>query len=46
MEAGYRLAVEVEALATPEEDNGWAVLAATVRAEVCPDTEMLQTYKE
>ena len=26
MEAGYRLVVEVTALAKAEEDNGWAVL--------------------
>ena len=30
-ESGYRLVVEVEALANAEEDNGWAVLATTVR---------------
>ena len=29
-ESGYRLVVEVEALANPEEDNGWTVLATTV----------------
>jgi len=45
-EAGYRLVVEVEGLANPEEDNGWTVLATTVSAEVCPDAEILQAYQE
>jgi len=45
-ESGYRLAVEVEALANPEEDNGWTVLATTVSAEGCPDAELLQAYQE
>jgi transposase len=45
-EAGYRLVVEVEVLANPEEDNGWTVLATTVSAEVCTDTEILQAYQE
>jgi hypothetical protein len=45
-EAGYRLAVEVEALDKPEEDNGWTVLATTVSAEVCTDAEILQAYQE
>jgi hypothetical protein len=34
--------VEVEALANLEEDNGWTVLATTVRAEVCGDADILQ----
>ena len=38
--------VEVEALANPEEDNGWTVLATTVATEVCPDAEILQAYQE
>ena len=38
--------VEVEALAHPEEDNGWTVLATTVSAEVCTDAEILQAYQE
>jgi len=38
--------VEVEALANPEEDNGWTVLATTVGAEVCTDAEMLEAYQE
>ena len=46
IEAGYRLVVEVEALAHPEEDNGWTVLVTTVSAEVCPDAAILQAYQE
>jgi transposase len=45
-ESGYRLVVEVEALSNLEEDNGWTVLATTVRAEDCPDAEILQAYQE
>ena len=45
-ESGYRLVVEVEALTNPEEDNGWTVLATTVRAEVGTDAEILQAYQE
>ena len=45
-EAGYRLVVEVAALAKPEEDNGWAVLATTVPTEACADAEILQAYQE
>src|SRR5215217_7020493 len=45
-ESGYRLAVEVEALTNPEEDNGWTVLATTVSAETCADAEILQVYQE
>ena len=45
-ESGYRLVVEVEALANAEEDNGWTVLATTVDAEVCPDGEILQAYQD
>jgi transposase len=45
-EAGYRLVVEVEALANAEEDNGWTVLATTVDAEVCPDTDILRAYQD
>jgi transposase len=29
-----------------EEDNGWTVLATTVRAEMGTDTEILQAYQE
>jgi len=45
-EAGYRLEVEVTALANLEEDNGWTVLATTVPPEACTDTEILQAYQE
>src|SRR5207244_8360842 len=45
-EAGYRLVVEVEALANLEEDNGWTVLATTVSMEACTDAEILQAYQE
>ena len=45
-EAGYRLVVEVEVLANPEEDNGWTVLATTVGADVCSDAEILEAYQE
>jgi transposase len=46
IESGYRLIVEVEALAHPEEDNGWTVLATTVSPEMSTDTEILQAYQE
>jgi transposase len=46
LEAGYRLVVEVESLANPEDDKGWTVLATTVSAEACTDTEVLQAYQE
>jgi hypothetical protein len=42
MERGYGLQVEVEPLDNTEEDNGWAVLATTVSADVCTDAESLQ----
>jgi hypothetical protein len=42
LESGYRLVVEVEGLANPEEDNGWTVLATTVSAEGGADAELLQ----
>jgi transposase len=45
-ESGYRLVVEVNALPNAEEDNGWTVLATTVRAELCTDAEILQAYQE
>jgi hypothetical protein len=38
--------VEAEALANPEEDNGWIVLATTVSPEVSTATEILQAYQE
>jgi transposase len=46
LESGYRLVVEVEALANPEEDNGWMVLATTVGSEVCGDADILQAYQD
>jgi hypothetical protein len=46
LEAGYRLGVDVEALANPEEANGWMVLATTVRAEACGDTGILKVYQD
>ena len=45
-ESGYRLVVEVDALPNVEEDNGWTVLATTVRAETCTDADILQAYQE
>jgi transposase len=45
-ETGYRLVVEVEALAHPEEDNGWTVLGTTVSPETGTDAEILQAYQE
>ncbi len=46
LESGYRLAVEVEALANAEEDNGWTVLATTVSGESCADVEILRAYQD
>ena len=45
-ESGYRLVVEVEVLRHPDEDNGWTVLATTVRPEEGTDTEILQAYQD
>ena len=45
-ESGYRVVVEVEVLRNPEEDNGWTVLATTVRPEEGTDTEILQAYQD
>jgi transposase len=45
-ESGYRLAVAVAALSNSEEDHGWTVLATTVSAETCTDTDILQVYQE
>jgi hypothetical protein len=45
-ESGYRVEVEVEGLQNPEEDNGWTVLATTVRPEEGTDTEILQAYQD
>ena len=38
--------VEGEALSNLEEDNGWTVLATTVRSEECPDADILQAYQD
>jgi hypothetical protein len=38
--------VEVESLDRPAEENGWTVLATTVRAEEGTDAEILQAYQE
>jgi transposase len=46
LEAGYRLGVDVEALANPDEAHGWMVLATTVPAEVCSDADILQAYQD
>jgi hypothetical protein len=42
VETCYRLVVEVEVLPNVEADNGWTVLATTLRAEGCSDAEILQ----
>src|SRR5205085_11223199 len=46
MESGYRLVIEVEALANPEEDKGWTVLASTIDAGGWPDVDILQAYQD
>jgi len=45
-ESGYRVAVEVEVLSHPEEDNGWTVLATTIPPEGGTDAEILQAYQD
>ena len=45
-ESGYRVAVEVEVLSNPEEDNGWTVLATAVPPEGGTDAEILQAYQD
>jgi transposase len=45
-ESGYRVAVEVEVLSNPEEDNGWTVLATTVPPEGGTNAEILQAYQD
>jgi transposase len=45
-ESRYRLVVDTETLERAEADNGWTVLATTVGAEVCSDTQILQAYHE
>jgi transposase len=46
IESGYRLVVEVEAMANAEEDNGWTVLATTVSAEGGADVDILKAYQD
>ena len=46
LESGYRLVVEVEALAKAEADHGWTGLATTVDAAICPDADILQAYQD
>jgi transposase len=41
----YRLGVESAALERAKDEQGWFVLATTVGAEACADTEVLQTYQ-
>src|SRR5262244_3753328 len=45
-ESGYGLMVEGDALPNAAVDNGWTVLATTVRAERCTDAEILEAYQE
>jgi hypothetical protein len=42
----YHLGVEVTVQAMPEEENGWIVLATTVRAERWGESAILQAYQE
>jgi len=45
-EVYYRLGVERTALERAKDEQGWFVLATTVGAEECADTEILQVYQE
>jgi transposase len=45
-EVYYRLGVESAALERAQDEQGWFVLATTVGAEGCSDTEVLQAYQE
>lgn len=45
-ETRYRLAVEAQALAQAEAEQGWTVLATTVDAETCSDAQILRVYQE
>jgi transposase len=45
-EVYYRLGVERTALERAKDEQGWFVLATTVGAEGCADTEVLQAYQE
>jgi transposase len=42
----YRLAVEAEALAQAEPEQGWSVLATTVGTAVCSDEQILRAYQD
>jgi len=42
----YRLRVEAQAHVPSTDTQGWTVLATTVGAESCTDTEILQAYQE
>jgi transposase len=44
-EVTYRLRVESVALEQAQDEQGWFVLATTVGAEGCADTEVLQAYQ-
>jgi len=46
MEPCYHLSVAVTVEVLPEEENGWSVLATTVSAERCADSEILHAYQE
>ena len=46
IETCYRLVVEGEPLDRVAEENGWTVLATTLRPEVCSDAEILHAYQE
>lgn len=46
MEPRYRVVVDVEPLERGEAEEGWTVLATTVREEVCTDAEILQAYHD
>jgi len=45
-EVYYRLGGESAALERAQDEQGWFVLATTVGAEGCSDTEVLQTSQE
>ena len=45
-ETRSRLAVEAQALAQAEAEQGWTVLATTVDAETCSDAQILRVYQE
>jgi transposase len=42
----YRLRIEIEAPVPSADTQGWTVLATTVGAASCTDTEILQAYQE